>query len=42
VRLGFEPPSVVRALLNDALDPNQHRRGLLEQVEHEPFGTDLA
>jgi len=41
-RLGFEPPSVVRALLNDALDPNQHRRGLLEQVEHEPFGTDLA
>jgi len=41
-RLGFEPPSVVRALLNDALDPNQYRRGLLEQFEHEPFGTDLV
>jgi hypothetical protein len=41
-RLGYEPPSLVRSLLNDALDPNAHRALLLERVQHEPFGPDLA
>jgi len=41
-RLGYEPPGLVRSLLNDALDPNAHRALLLERVQHEPFGPDLA
>jgi IS4 transposase len=41
-RLGYESPSLVRSLLNDALDPNAHRALLLERVQHEPFGPDLA
>jgi hypothetical protein len=41
-RLGYAPPSLVRSLLNDALDPNAHRSLLLEVVQHEPFGPDLA
>jgi hypothetical protein len=41
-RLGYEPPSLVKSLLNDALDPNAHRSLLLERVQHEPFGPDLA
>jgi IS4 transposase len=41
-RLGYEPPSLVKSLLNDALDPNDHRTLLLERVQHEPFGPDLA
>ncbi len=41
-RLGYEPPSLVKSLLNDALDPNSHRSLLLERVQHEPFEADLA
>jgi len=41
-RLGYDPPSLVKSLLNDALDPNAHRSQLLERVQHEPFGPDLA
>jgi hypothetical protein len=41
-RLGYEPPSLVESLLNDALNPNAHRISLLEEVQHEPFGVDLA
>lgn len=41
-RLGYEPPSLVESLLNDALDPNAHRSLLLERVQHEPFEADLA
>lgn len=41
-RLGYEPPSLVESLLNDALNPNAHRLSLLEEVQHESFGVDLA
>ena len=41
-RLGYEPPSLLESLLNDALDPNAHRSLLLERVQHEPFEADLA
>ncbi|MFC6764815.1 IS4 family transposase [Natrinema soli] len=41
-RLGYEPPSLVESLLNDALDPNAHRSLLLERVQYEPFEADLA
>ena len=41
-RLGYEPPSLVESLLNDALNPNAHRISLLEKVQHERFGADLA
>ena len=41
-RLGYEPPSLVESLLNDALDPNAHRSLLLDRVQHEPFEADLA
>jgi IS4 transposase len=41
-RLGYEPPSLVRSLLNDALDPNARRVLLLDRAQHEPFGADLA
>jgi IS4 transposase len=41
-RLGYEPPSLVESLMNDALNPNAHRISLLEEVQHEQFGADLA
>ena len=41
-RLGYEPPSLVESLPNDALDPNAHRSLLLDRVQHEPFEADLA
>jgi IS4 transposase len=41
-RLGFRPPSLVRALMNDALNPNAHRISLLDEVQHEAFEIDLA
>lgn len=41
-RLGYEPPSLVESLLNDALNPNAHRSSLLNEVRYEPFGGDLA
>lgn len=41
-RLGYEPPSLVESLMNDALNPNAHRRSLLEEMQYEPFGVDLA
>jgi IS4 transposase len=41
-RLGYDPPSLVESLLNDALDPNAHRALLMERVKHEQFETDLA
>jgi IS4 transposase len=41
-RLGYEPPSRLESLLNDALDPNAHRSLLLDRVQHEPFEADLA
>ena len=41
-RLGYEPPSLVKSLLNDALNPNAHRISLLDEVQHELFSADLA
>ena len=41
-RLGYEPPSLVESLLNDALDPNAHRISLLDEVQHEQFDAALA
>jgi hypothetical protein len=41
-RLGYEPPSLVESLLNDALEPNAHRMLLMERVKHEEFEPDLA
>ena len=41
-RLGYEPPSLVESLLNDALDPNAHRTSLLDGVQHEQFDANLA
>ena len=41
-RLGYEPPSGVESLLNDALEPNAHRALLMERVKHEEFEADLA
>ncbi|WP_237561214.1 IS4 family transposase [Halococcus sediminicola] len=41
-RLGYEPPKLVKSLLNDALNPNAHRISLLDEVQHEPFAADLA
>ena len=40
-RLGYEPPSLVESLLNDALDPNTHRTLLLDEVQCESFDADL-
>jgi len=42
LRLGYEPPSLVKSSLNDALDPNARRVLLLDRARHEPFGADLA
>ena len=41
-RLGFEPPSLVRSLMNDALNPNPHRISLFEEVQYGSFKADLA
>jgi IS4 transposase len=41
-RLGFEPPSLVKSLLNDALNPNAHRISLLAEAQHESFDANLA
>jgi IS4 transposase len=41
-RLGYDPPSLVESLMNDALDPNAHRTLLLDKVQHEQFEADLA
>jgi hypothetical protein len=41
-RLGYEPPSLVESLMNDALNPNAHRISLLDEVQHERFSADLA
>jgi IS4 transposase len=41
-RLGYEPPKLVKSLLNDALNPNAHRISLLDDVQHEAFDADLA
>jgi IS4 transposase len=41
-RLGYEPPSLVESLMNDALNPNAHRTSLLDEVQHEQFDADLA
>jgi hypothetical protein len=41
-RLGYEPPSLVESLLNDALEPNAHRVLLMERVKHQEFETNLA
>ena len=41
-RLGYEPPSLVESLLNDASDPNAHRTSLLDEVQHEQFDANLA
>ena len=41
-RLGFETPSLVRSLMNDALNPNAHRMSLLEEVQYDPFDANLA
>ena len=41
-RLGYEPPSLVESLLNDALDSNTHRTLLLDEVQYESFDADLA
>jgi IS4 transposase len=41
-RLGYEPPSLVESLMNDALDPNAHRTLLLDEVQYEQFDADLA
>jgi IS4 transposase len=41
-RLGFRPPSLFEAMMNDALNPNAHRISLFEEVQHEEFEIDLA
>jgi IS4 transposase len=41
-RLGYEPPSLVKMLLNDGMDPNADRKLLLGDVKHGPFEADLA
>ena len=41
-RLGYEPPSLVKVLLNDGMDPNADRKLLLGDVKHGPFEADLA
>ena len=41
-RLGYDPPSLVESLLNDALEPNAHRTLLMERVKHEQFEAGLA
>jgi IS4 transposase len=41
-RLGFDPPSLVESVMNDALNPNAHRTSLLEEVQYEPFEANLA
>ena len=41
-RLGYEPPSLVKVLLNDGMDPNADRKLLLWDVKHGPFEADLA
>ena len=41
-RLGYEPPSLVKALLSDGLNPNANRTLLLMDVKHGPFEVDLA
>lgn len=41
-QLGYEPPGLLESLLNDALNPNDYRLSLLEEVQQVPFGIDLA
>jgi IS4 transposase len=41
-QLGYEPPSLVESLMNDALNPNAHHISLLDEVQHERFSADLA
>ena len=41
-RLGYDPPSLVESLMNDALDPNAHHTLLLNEVQHEQFDANLA
>ncbi|HZD43874.1 MAG TPA: IS4 family transposase [Methanomicrobiales archaeon] len=41
-RLGYEPPSLVRSLMNDALNPNAHHISLLNEVQYESFDATLA
>ncbi|WP_331232305.1 transposase [Natronorarus salvus] len=41
-RLGYDPPSLGKSLLDNALDPNAHRALLSERVQQEPFAPDLA
>ena len=41
-RLGYEPPSLVESLMNDALDPNAHHTLLLNEVQHKQFDANLA
>jgi len=40
-RLGFEPASLVRSLMNDAMNPNAHRISLLEEVQYGSFRCSL-
>jgi len=41
-RLGYDPPSLVKGLLNDGLNPNADRTLLLGDVKHGSFVADLA
>ena len=41
-RLGYESPHLVGLMFRDALDPNQHRPSLLEDVQHGEFVRELA
>jgi len=41
-RLGYDPPSLVKGLLNDGLNPNADRTLLLGDVKHGPFEADLT
>lgn len=41
-RLGYESPHLVGLMFRDALDPNQHRPSLLEDVQHGEFAYELA
>lgn len=40
--LGYESPSLVKSMWNDAINPNAYRTSLLEDVQHGAFGADLA
>ncbi|MFC6764658.1 IS4 family transposase [Natrinema soli] len=41
-RLGYESPHLVGLIYRDALDPNQHRPSLLEDVQYGEFVRELA